>query len=106
MYTSDQIKICVNCADEIANHYHHERSGRYLTWTNPTNKTTHKKVKIPEGIRWEVYERDNFTCRKCGSRRHLSIDHITPESAGGSLSADNLQTLCQTCNKKKGVRGC
>ena len=47
-------------------------------------------------------ERDNFTCLHCGVRKHLSVDHIVPESGGGTLSSKNLQTLCRTCNSKKG----
>lgn len=63
-----------------------------------------KKKFISRHIRWEVWERDNFTCNHCGSRRYLSIDHITPESKGGTLDLDNLQTLCHQCNAEKGVK--
>lgn len=59
---------------------------------------------ISENLRWEIWERDNFTCQKCGSRRLLHVDHIIPESCGGSLSKDNLQTLCRKCNLKKGSK--
>ena len=61
-----------------------------------------RKHHIPETLRWEVWERDNFTCTRCGSRRFLSIDHVTPESFGGTTTIDNLQTLCLTCNHRKG----
>jgi hypothetical protein len=60
------------------------------------------KTKIPEGIRWDVLERDNFTCQRCGSRRYLSVDHIKPESRGGTIEMSNLQTLCKPCNSAKG----
>lgn len=66
------------------------------------NKYT--KRAIPDSIRWEVWERDNFTCRVCGARRYLTIDHIVPESLGGGLDLDNLQTLCNSCNSRKGTR--
>jgi len=62
------------------------------------------KQPIPPEIRWSVWERDNFTCRHCGSRKYLSIDHIYPESKGGSLEISNLQTLCKPCNSRKGVK--
>lgn len=61
-----------------------------------------KKQKISATKRWAVWERDNFTCRSCGSRKYLSVDHIIPESKGGDTNMDNLQTLCKRCNSKKG----
>ncbi len=62
------------------------------------------KAQIPSALRWAIWERDNFTCQMCGSRTNLSIDHIIPESKGGTLEADNLQTLCCRCNSSKGNR--
>lgn len=31
----------------------------------------------------------------------LTKDHIVPKSKGGSNRLDNLQTMCETCNRKK-----
>lgn len=59
---------------------------------------------IPEAIRWQVWERDNFTCQHCGSRRYLAIDHIIAVSKGGANDISNYQTLCRRCNSKKGAR--
>lgn len=59
---------------------------------------------IPEALRWKVWERDNFTCKHCGSRIFLSIDHIVAIANGGETILDNLQTLCSTCNSRKGKR--
>lgn len=55
-------------------------------------------------VRIAVYRRDNFKCKQCSSETKLSIDHIVPESKGGSMDVENLQTLCWPCNKKKGNR--
>lgn len=63
-----------------------------------------RKIPIPPDIRWVVWERDNFTCKRCGIRKHLSVDHIIPESKGGTLDMGNLQTLCRGCNSSKGAR--
>ena len=63
-----------------------------------------QKEKIPDDIRWKVWERDNFTCQKCGGRRNLTIDHIHPESKGGKATLENCQTLCNSCNSRKGAR--
>jgi HNH endonuclease len=63
-----------------------------------------RKRPISHRKRWVVWERDNFTCRECGSRRDLSVDHVYPEALGGGDDLDNLQTLCCSCNSRKGVR--
>ena len=63
-----------------------------------------KKEHIPESTRWTVWERDDFTCQICGTRKKLSVDHIYPESKGGTLDLSNLQTLCKRCNSRKGAR--
>lgn len=68
----------------------------------PTNKR--KKVIISDSFKWDVWERDNFTCQHCGTRRDLTVDHIYPESKGGELTMENAQTLCRSCNSKKGVK--
>jgi hypothetical protein len=62
------------------------------------------KEPIPPEIRWQVWERDNFTCQHCGSRRDLTVDHIFPERLGGTITSTNLQTLCRKCNSRKGIK--
>lgn len=62
----------------------------------------YRKSTIPQDMRWAVFLRDNFTCKRCGARSDLHADHVTPESKGGPTSLDNLQTLCGRCNRKKG----
>ena len=64
----------------------------------------YRKNQIPEDIRGAVFERDNHTCKNCGSITSLQVDHIFPERLGGDMSMDNLQTLCKSCNGKKGIR--
>ena len=43
-------------------------------------------------------------CVKCGERKLLTIDHITPVSKGGPDIASNIQPLCKSCNSSKGIR--
>ncbi len=69
---------------------------------NSFNKT-YTKWPVPPALRWEVWERDDFRCQHCGARRFLEVDHIIPESRGGEMVVENLQTLCRPCNLKKGV---
>ena len=70
----------------------------------PTRPAARQKAKIPTALRWAVWERDNYTCQDCGTRRNLSIDHIVPESKGGPTTLENLRTLCVPCNSRKGAR--
>ena len=62
------------------------------------------RISIPEDLRNQVWERDGNKCVICGATEKLSIDHIHPWSKGGKTEFDNLQTLCKSCNSKKGNR--
>lgn len=42
------------------------------------------------------------TCRYCGSRTNLTLDHVKPVSKGGKFTWDNMVTACMSCNGKKG----
>jgi hypothetical protein len=51
-----------------------------------------------------VYERDKWTCGYCGDKvnaENASIDHIIPQSKGGTHRKDNLRTACLICNSIK-----
>ena len=61
-----------------------------------------ERSKVSNKIRFQIYERDGYRCRKCGSTENLEIDHIYPISKGGKTELSNLQTLCRNCNLKKG----
>lgn len=85
--------ICPKCSE-----FHEDGRVNYATGNS---ESKYKKEDIPTGMRWEVWERDDFTCNRCGSRRYLTIDHIYPEIRGGKTEMDNLQTLCKSCNSSK-----
>ena len=53
--------------------------------------------------RKRVLLRDKGRCVKCGSRENLEIDHVVPLARGGSNRLENLQLLCRSCNRRKGV---
>lgn len=59
------------------------------------------KHPISETMRWSIWERDNFTCRYCGARQFLTVDHVIAESVGGPTTPDNLVTCCRKCNRDK-----
>ena len=67
-------------------------------------RKTYTKKKISGELRIQVYERDKYRCKHCGTHKNLSLDHIIPESKGGTATLDNLQTLCRPCNSKKAVK--
>ena len=60
-----------------------------------------EKKSIPPALRWAVFKRDGYKCRKCGCETNLHCDHVYPESKGGKTVMENLQTLCWRCNISK-----
>jgi 5-methylcytosine-specific restriction endonuclease McrA len=56
-----------------------------------------------QATRQRIWERDQFTCRYCGSKDGpFHCDHVIPRSRGGSDDDDNLITSCIPCNTSKG----
>lgn len=51
-----------------------------------------------------VFDADGYRCRSCGTRKNLTVDHVIPWSKGGGDEPENLQTLCRSCNARKGDR--
>lgn len=72
----EQIRLTLNCSERI--------------W------------KTPPVNRREILRRDNHCCQYCGSRKHLTIDHVLPRSRGGTHSWDNVVIACMQCNSIKG----
>lgn len=86
-------------------------------------KSARKKKAIPLGARREIARRYGVDgsgqsaeaeCHYCGAKgsvhqtnnyyvhfRDLEIDHIIPESQGGSNEANNLVLACMSCNRKR-----
>lgn len=57
---------------------------------------------VSQRTRYEVLRRDRFTCRYCRSTEgQLTIDHVVPESLGGSDKPENLVACCKDCNAGK-----
>ena len=57
--------------------------------------------------RRNIFERDKNTCQYCLkklSKPELTIDHVTPQSKGGTDSWENLVLACVKCNVKKSNR--
>lgn len=57
-------------------------------------------------LRFEVFNRDEFTCQYCGRKTPeviLELEHVIPISKGGTDEIDNLITSCFECNRGKGA---
>ena len=71
----------------------------------PTDRPPRYSKKTISGTkRIAVFERDKYRCIQCKTHLDLCVDHIYPESKGGALDMENLQTLCRSCNSQKGVQ--
>jgi 5-methylcytosine-specific restriction endonuclease McrA len=64
----------------------------------------YKKAQVSNSKRNRVFERDGWKCLACGNRDDLTVDHVVPESKGGTHDDSNLQTLCKSCNSRKGTK--
>jgi HNH endonuclease len=60
---------------------------------------------VPAAVSREVYLRDEGRCtfcsqdgRRCGARRFLQLDHVTPWAAEGQSSVENLRLRCRAHN--------
>lgn len=59
--------------------------------------------------KFTIFVRDNFQCIYCGKSARLdgvriTVDHVTPVSAGGDDRAINVVCCCRGCNYAKGDR--
>ncbi|WP_343319360.1 HNH endonuclease [Sphingobacterium multivorum] len=67
-----------------------------------SSNTKRKRSPISKTLKFEIYQRDKFTCRYCGRTpkdgAKLSLDHKIPYSDGGKDTYENLITACMDCN--------
>ena len=55
-------------------------------------------------LRRDSFDRDGWRCRYCGAEvadARVTLDHVIPQSGGGSDDSDNLATACHACNSIK-----
>src|SRR3989344_2923846 len=68
------------------------------------------KTKISATLRFAILQRDANRCLWCGRTAadgvKLHVDHVVPESFGGTTSFENLGTLCDQCNIGKNNEYC
>ena len=68
-----------------------------------------KRKPISPSLRFDVLEKDNFTCQYCGAKSVddnvlLEVDHIVAVSKGGDNNIENLITSCKKCNIGKSAK--
>src|SRR5450432_2612137 len=69
----------------------------------PARRSRH----VPTEVARAVYLRDGGACtfcsedgRRCGARRFLELDHITPWAAAGESTVENLRLRCRAHNQQ------
>jgi len=94
-------KVCKACGSEFINKH---SSALYCS------RKCKSKIRTASGflaLRFEVFKRDNFTCKYCGrspqkDRISLACDHINPVAKNGDVGdPQNLITSCNECNAGK-----
>lgn len=106
-------KYCVICGKENSNrnrpYYCSDDCSIEAMRRQSENRTVRNTVNGTDRIsyfkmRFEVLERDIFTCQYCGRRApdvQLQVDHIYPVIKGGVTEKHNLITSCSDCNNGK-----
>jgi hypothetical protein len=71
------------------------RDGQGMNWIRPAKRLA-------------IYLRDGLACVWCDATVEdgaiLTLDHLTPQSSGGSNHERNLVTSCRRCNSSRGHR--
>lgn len=82
----------------------HQRLCKYLLERGETEEGR-ERGHISSALRYKVFEKDGFKCVMCGATAAtgaaLEADHIVPRAKGGKNVLENLQTLCDRCNRGK-----
>ena len=72
-------------------------------WRAPWPNHRREWQRVSKKLSPVVFARDGW-CVRCMSMKRLTVDHIVPIARGGTNDLSNLQTLCQPCNSRKGVK--
>lgn len=65
--------------------------------------TRWRHTRVPSWSKQGVLARDERRCGYCG-RRGDTVDHILPQSRGGTSTWANTVAACDRCNQRKGAR--
>ena len=72
-------------------------SDEYLFNLHTTSSSEAKRL-------WKKNIKDNWNnkCAYCNSENNLTLDHIIPQSKGGTNFTKNIVCCCHSCNQSKG----
>ena len=80
----------------------------YVTARTDIPKRTDVDVPVPyRNNKHDLFGKQEGRCGGCRVMfpfRNFTIDHMVPQSRGGTDHLDNLQLLCGACNSLKGDR--
>lgn len=86
----------------------YKKSGNYRNYCKEHSADDMRVFTSWNVLREKVLKRDNYTCVKCGFQDrktycpNVIADHIIPIALGGDeWDINNIQTLCEKCNKIK-----
>jgi hypothetical protein len=59
-------------------------------------------MSVTPGKKLKIFDKYNGRCAYCGvNLKKMTLDHIRPESKGGTFQLDNLNPACYECNHCK-----
>lgn len=76
--------------------------------TKHGSRNLYKGVCLRKDLRLAIYLRDDFRCIYCltdlrdAEPFDISLDHIVPNSQGGTNEPGNMVTACRSCNCSRG----
>lgn len=103
--TARQPKFCSNVCQGL-----YFRGSSHPMWNGGSSKEREKAKGRREYKEWrkDVFERDNYTCQKCGIRGgYIEADHIKQWALYPDLRYEvaNGRTLCRPCHQKTSTWG-
>ena len=104
LYTLADLVGDLKTAQAMGSLFHHG----YVTARTDIPRRTDIDAPIPYRQNKHVlYGQQEGLCNGCGVMfpfRNFTVDHVVPQSRGGTDHFDNLQLLCGACNSVKGDR--
>lgn len=94
--------FCPKCGDYIVDD---DDRCRTCQWTSDTYRPKEKQWVSHPRQRFALWESSCGRCAYCGEYQHdyssRTVDHIVPQSRGGTHDASNLLPCCKSCNARK-----